>query len=338
MTRYSITPSCFEVVSPGLPDRNDCSIEGWSPVGAPHAGTVTTLDDSRLRAWLRAPVEPFAEQFADDGPFGGLTQWVRGGAPALDLHLWSDVAAGVHRARVVSGTVGLIDVAWSQHRFQIAARRPFTRAAVGWLDSAWHPLAAAPARVLRAVAFGERARESALSRAGFGIAALTGLPIVTQEYAPLLTARLESAPKVAEVRAALRPAPVPGGEPFFSAAPDAVAWAPDGVLEFVRVFSARAPELRFAAAQAVVDLGLFNGLDAQDRAAQIEHFARISTVRRNLGLRAAAAGLDDGGARARILIDAGSSDRLRLQFDAVRERLIERGLLDQIQIVTQSVA
>src|SRR5688572_20932253 len=105
-----------------------------------------TPADARVRAWLRAPVEPFVEQFSDDGAFGGLTQWVRAASPALDLHLWSDASAAMHRARVVAGTVGLIDLVWSAHRFQIAARRPFTRIAGGLLDDGWYPTRAAPER------------------------------------------------------------------------------------------------------------------------------------------------------------------------------------------------
>ncbi len=282
---------------------------------------------ARLRAWLRAPVEPFVAQFGDDGPFGGLTQWVRAASPALDLHLWSDAPAGNHRARIVTGTVGLIDVVWSPHRFQIAARRPFTRVAASWLDNSWYPTRAAPERVQRAVAFGERARELAASRAGFGVTALARLPLVTQEYTPLIEGPLEATPEVARIREALLPSPIVGGDPFFSAAPDAVALGADGVVEFVRVYSERAPELRFAAAQALADLSLLAGLDPDSRRLLLRHFDRIVETRRWLGLPTATAGAVDEPGRARILAADHLSPRLEEQFHTVRARLIDRGLL-----------
>ncbi|WP_395640120.1 hypothetical protein [Pseudolysinimonas sp.] len=286
-----------------------------------------TAADRHVRAWLRAPADGFVSQFGDDGPFGGLTQWVRAAGPALDLHLWSDASAAMHRARVVTGTVGLIDLAWSPHRFRIAARRPFTRVAGGWLDDAWHPTRAAAERVRRAVAFGEVARGLAASRAAFGIAALTGLGIVTQEYAPVLAAPLEATPEVAEIRHALMPPPIPGGEPFFASAPDAVAVGADGVIEFVRVYSARAPELRFAAAQAVADLDLFAALDPASRRDQLGHFDRVVAARARLGLPTTRRAAVDVPARARILASADLSPRLEEQFRSVQTRLVERGLL-----------
>ena len=289
-----------------------------------------------MRPWLRAPVEVFVAQFADDAPFAGLTRWVRETAPDLDLHLSSDVAAGVHRARIVSGTVGLIDVSWSPHRFQITPRRPFTRSASGLLDDAWYPVSAAPARVARAVAFGEIAREQAARRARFGVRALGSRAVVTQDYAPVLTTPLESTPEVAAVREALLPAPVPGGSPFFSTAPDAVALADDGVVEFVRVYADRAPELRFAAAQALVDLGLHAGLGPAERAEQRRHFGRLAATRQELGLRRSPPARD-AAVRARILVESGMSPRLQEQFRAVRDRLIERGLLADGDIVTDLV-
>lgn len=286
-----------------------------------------TTADARVRPWVRAPVDPFAEQFADDGAFGGLTQWVRAASPALDLHLWSDPSAAMHRARVVAGTVGLIDLAWSPHRFQIAARRPFTRIPGGWLDDAWYPTRAAPERVRRAVAFGELARDLAASRAEFGIAALARLGVVTQEYAPLLAGPLEATPEVAGIRRALDPSPISGGEPFFATAPDAVALGADGIVEFVRVYSARAPELRFAAAQAVADLGLFAALEPESRRQQLVHFDRVVAIRARLGLPTSSGSAVGGPARARILASADLSPRLREQFRAVRARLVDHGLL-----------
>lgn len=291
-----------------------------------------TTADVRVRPWVRAPVDPFVEQFADDGAFGGLTQWVRAASPALDLHLWSDPPAAMHRARVVAGTVGLIDLAWSPHRFQIAPRRPFTRIPGGWLDDAWYPTRAAPERVRRAVAFGEVARDLAASRAEFGIAALSGLGVVTQEYAPLLAGPLESTPEVAGIRRALDPSPIRGGEPFFATAPDVVALGADGAVEFVRIYSARAPELRFAAAQAVADLGLFAALDPESRRRQLLHFDRVVAIRARLGLPTAsesAGGPSVGGgaARARVLAAADLSPRLQEQFRSVRARLVDHGLL-----------
>lgn len=299
---------------------------------------MSTVEGIRTRSWRRAPVDAFVEQFADAGPFGGLTQWVRAGQPSLDLHIWSDVPAGVHRARVYSGTVGLIDVVWSPHRFQITARRPFTRHAAGWLDSAWYPTRSAPARVLRAVAFGETVRALAADRARFGVAALDGLGLVTQEYAPLLAGALESTVVVGRVREALLPAPIPGGAPFFSTAPDAVVLGADGAVEFVRVYSERAPELRFAAAQALVDLGLHGDLGDSDRAEQCAHFARVGRVRRFLGLRAPAVEPARRPARALVVRAASPSPRLLDQFAAVRDRLADRGLLDAAALRERLVA
>jgi hypothetical protein len=284
--------------------------------------------DARVRVWARAPADGFVEQFADDGPFGGLTQWVRAASPALDLHLWSDPSAAMHRARVVAGTVGLIDLVWSPHRFQIAARRPFTRIPGGWLDDAWYPTKAAGERVRRAVAFGEVARDLAASRAEFGIAALSRLDVVTQEYSPLLAGPLEATPEVAGIRRALDPSPISGGEPFFAAAPDAVALGADGVVEFVRVYSARAPELRFAAAQAVADLGLFAALDPAERRRQLRHFDLVVAARTRLGLPTSSGSAVGGPARARILASADLSPRLHEQYRSVRARLVEHGLLD----------
>lgn len=288
-----------------------------------------TATSPRVRAWSRAPVEEFVAQFRDDGVFGGLTQWVRATSPALDLHLWSDPAAATHRARVVTGTVGLIDLVWSPHRFQIAPRRPFTRIAAGRLDGSWYPTRAAAERVRRAVAFGDEARGLAASRAEFGISALAGRRIVTQEYAPLLTGPLEGAPEVADIRRALLPPPIPGGEPFFAAAPDAVVVAGDGVVEFVRVYSARAPELRFAAAQAVADLRLAAALAPDARRQQLLHFDRVARARAGLGLAAPEGVAADAPARARIVASADSSPRLVEQFRAVRDRLLEHALLDE---------
>lgn len=299
-------------------------------------------DDARVRAWLRAPADPFVEQFADDGAFGGLTQWVRAASPALDLHLWSDRSAAMHRARVVAGTVGLIDLIWSPHRFRIAARRPFTRSASGWLDDAWHPERAAPERIRRAVGFGEIARELAASRAEFGIAALSRLDVITQEYTPLLAAPLETTPLIADIRQALIPSPIAGGEPFFAAAPDAVSIGVDGVVEFVRVYSARAPELRFAAAQAVADVGLYAALDPISRQQQVQHFTRLASARRRLGLPTTPRAAVDAPARARILASADLSPRLRDQFRSVRARLVDHGLLPedtlQVEVVDGSAA
>lgn len=286
-----------------------------------------TTTDARVRPWLRAPVEAFVEQFADDGAFGGLTQWVRAASPALDIHLWSDASAAMHRARVVAGTVGLIDLVWSPHRFQIAARRPFTRIPGGWLDDAWYPTRAAPERVRRAVAFGEVARDLAAARADFGIAALSRLALITQEYAPVLAGPLESTPEVADIRRALDPSPIPGGEPFFAAAPDAVALGADGVVEFVRVYSARAPELRFAAAQAVADLGLFGALDPASRRQQLRHFDLLVGARARLGLPTSSRPAADGPSRARVVASADLSPRLQEQFRSVRARLVDLGLL-----------
>lgn len=293
---------------------------------AAHAGGMSS-PDARVRPWLRAPVDPFVEQFADDGAFGGLTQWVRAASPALDLHLWSDGSAAMHRARVVAGTVGLIDLAWSPRRFQIAARRPFTRIPGGWLDDAWYPTRAAPERVRRAVAFGELARDLAASRTEFGIGALSRLAIVTQEYAPQLAGPLEATPEVTAIRAALDPSPISGGEPFFAAAPDAVALGADGIVEFVRVYSARAPELRFAAAQAVADSSLFGALDPASRRQQLRQFDQLTASRTRLGLPTSSRVVVDGPARARILASADLSPRLHEQFRAVRARLVDRGLL-----------
>jgi len=283
--------------------------------------------DPRVRPWTRAPVDEFVAQFADQGPFGGLTQWVRAAGRGLDLHLWSDPSAATHRARVVTGTVGLIDIVWSPNRFQIAARRPFTRIAAGRLDDAWYPTRSAPERVRSAVAFGEAARELAASRAAFGIAALAGLDVVTQEYTPQIAGPLEGMPQIGDIRSALLPSPIPGGDPFFAAAPDAVALGADGVVELVRVYSSRAPELRFAAAQAVADLGLVAALEPGLRRQQALHLDRTVAARAALGLPGPSRRALDAPARARILASPDSSPRLADQFRAVRDRLVERGLL-----------
>jgi len=262
---------------------------------------------------------------------------VRAGGPALDLHLWSDPSAATHRARIVTGTIGLIDLVWSPHRFQIAPRRPFTRIAAGRLDDAWYPTRAAPERVRSAVAFGEAARELAASRAAFGVAALAGLAIVTQEYSPQLAGPLEAFPEVTGIRHALLPSPIRGGEPFFAAAPDAVSLGADGVIELVRVYSARAPELRFAAAQAVADLALVAALEPAAQRQQAVHFDRIAAARAALGLPAPARPAADAPARARILAAPDSSPRLAEQFRAVRDRLVERALLAEGAVRIETV-
>ncbi len=271
-------------------------------------------------------------------PSAGLTQWVRATAPDLDLHLWSDVQAGVHRARIVSGTVGLIDILWAPHRFQISAHRPFTRTATGWLDAAWYPTHAAAARVRRAVSFGEMVRAQVAPRARFGITALADAAMLTQDYTPLLAGPLDDARVAEAVRDALLPPPIPGGAPFFSVSPDAVLADAQGELVLARVYGERAPELRFAAAQAVVDLGLYAELKHDERAEQIRHLERIADVRRELGLRTAAAPLRHAGpARALVLVEHGASPRLREQFEAVQSRLVERGLLEAATLTLRSV-
>jgi hypothetical protein len=277
------------------------------------------------RVWQRAPAELFVDQFAEDGPLGGLTRWVRENSPRADLHLWSDEQAAMHRARIFSGTVGLLDVAWAPQRFQITARRPLTQLASAWLDSTWYPIAVAPSRVERAIAFAELARDQVERRARFGVHALTGLGMLTQEYAPLLAGHLEDTEEVPAVREALLPPPIAGGSPFFSAAPDAVVADSDGRIELVRIYSSRAPELRFAAAQAQVDLALFS--------AEQRTLDGVAAARRRLGLPTIEVPLADAPTRARIILEAGASERLREQYEAVRRRLIERGRLAEGALV-----
>lgn len=275
---------------------------------------------------MRAPAAEFVAQFTDDGPLSGLTRWVR--SARADLHLWSDEQAAMHHARIVTGTIGLLDVSWDPQRFQFTARRPFTQLAADFLDSSWYPIAAAPARVEQAIAFATAARDQAERRARFGAESLGALHMLTQEYAPQLSGHLEETAEVRAVREALLPPPVAGGAPFFSAAPDAVIADSEGRIELVRIYTSRAPELRFAAAQAQVDLALFS-----DEARP--HLDRIATVRRMLGLPTTERPLADLPARGRIILEAGASERLREQYEAVRQRLIERGVLTEESLVLQ---
>lgn len=267
--------------------------------------------------WARVPSDDFVAAFSTGGPLNPLTAWVLEQGPRADLHLWSDPKAQMHRARIVSGTVGLVDIDWSPVRFQISARRPLNKLATSTLDSAWHPNSAAAVPVTRALGFLTRALDETAARARFSVAALADSAMITQEYAPLLTGPLTETTPVVAVQDALLPAPVAGGAPFFSSAPDAVT-VDDGRLQLVRVYGARAPELRFAAAQAHVDVELF----------ALEGAEQIAAARRHLGLRAALVPIRDAPVRALVVVEGGASDRLIEQYEAVRSRLVERGVLD----------
>ncbi|RWR17275.1 hypothetical protein D8Y23_11935 [Microbacterium enclense] len=274
---------------------------------------MTALADTRI--WARAPADDFVTAFSESGPLHPLTAWVLAQGPRADLHLWSDRKAQMHRARIVSGTVGLANIDWSPVRFQISARRPLNRLADGTLDSSWHPHTSSSVPVGRAVDFLIRALDEVAERARFSVVALAGRPMVTQEYAPLLAGSLTETPPVLAVHEALLPAPIPGGAPFFSSAPDAVI-ADDGTLELVRVYGARAPELRYAAAQAHVDVELF----------AMDGVERIVAARRHLGLRSAPPPTRASPQRAHVIVESGASERLIAQYEAVRSRLVERGV------------
>ena len=209
------------------------------------------------KPWLRAPAEEFVAAFTESGSLAPLTEWVRSVSPRADLHLWSDNQAQMHRARIVSGTIGILDIDWSPVRFQVSARRPFTSLAAETLDSSWHPNSASAGPVARAVTFASLALVEVSSRTRFAVDALGRFGMLTQDYAPLVSGPLTDAPAVVTTQEALLPAPIPGGAPFFSAAPDAIVADEHGRLELVRTYTSRAPELRFAAAQAHVDLELF---------------------------------------------------------------------------------
>lgn len=329
---------CFgRVASP-----RGCGAAGFAhPRGVIHAGGVIDSAPSapaEVRAWLRAPLGAFAAEFASSGAFGQLTFVVRASSGRLDLHLWSDQLAGVHRARVRSGTVRLLDLTWEPQRFRLAAARPFIRDAGAWLHDRWHPATSAPALMPQVAAFVESARERVAERARFSADAVTRHAVVTQEYAPRLRSRLDDAAIVGTVRDALVPAPVAGGEPFFSAAPDAVVLAPDGRLGLLRTYSARAPELRLAAAQAVIDLALLTSTPPNEAIAQLHHFDQVCEVRRALGLRAPERGADASRApHAIVAVAENASARSLDQFEAVRSRLVERGLLDPTQLALESV-
>lgn len=294
--------------------------KGWRPeeswrAGVAHAGSVTVIEGTKV--WARVPSDDFVAAFSARGPFDAITAWVLNHGARADLHLWSDPKAQMHRARVVSGSLGLVDIDWSPVRFQISARRPLNKLAAATLDSAWHPISASKRPVSAALDFLARALDETATRARFSIDALAYRSMITQEYAPLLDRPLAEASPVLAVQEALDPAPVPGGAPFFSAAPDAVA-ADDGQIELVRVYGARAPELRFAAAQAHVDLQLF----------AMEGAERIAAARRRLGLRTAHTPVRDAPARAHVIVERGASERLIAQYEAVRARLVERDVLD----------
>jgi len=276
------------------------------------------------KPWLRAPADEFVAAFMEGGSLAPLTEWVRSESPRADLHLWSDDQAQMHRARIVSGTIGVLDIDWSPVRFQVSARRPFTKLAAVTLDSFWHPNSAAAGPVARAVTFASRALTDVSSRTRFAVDALARFGMLTQDYAPLVSGPLTDATAVVTTQEALLPAPIPGGAPFFSAAPDAIVADEHGRLELVRTYTSRAPELRFAAAQAHVDLKLF-GRPGDE---QVRNLERIAASRRLLGLPAIGRPLSDAPVRAHVLVEAGASDRLVEQYEAVRTRLVERGVLD----------
>lgn len=230
----------------------------------------------------------------------------------------------MHRARIVSGTVGILDIDWSPVRFQVTARRPFTKLAVGLLDSAWHPNGASAKPVASAVTFATLALAAAAPRSRFAIDALAPFDMITQDYTPLVSGHLTDLPPVVATQAALVPSPIAGGAPFFSAVPDAIV-ADGGRLELVRTYTSRAPELRFAAAQAHVDLELFAGPSDE----QLMTFEAIAASRRVLGLPTTRSSVADVPARAHVFVEAGASARLIEQYETVRSTLVERALLDQ---------
>ena len=280
------------------------------------------------KPWLRAPAEEFVAAFAGGGSLAPLADWVRSVSPRADLHLWSDNQAQMHRARIVSGTIGILDIDWSPVRFQVSARRPFTKLAAVTLDSFWHPNSASAGPVGRAVTFASRALSDVSSRTRFAVDALARFGMLTQDYAPLVSGPLTDATAVVTTQEALLPAPIPGGAPFFSAAPDAIVADQHGRLELVRVYTSRAPELRFAAAQAHVDLELF-GRPGDE---QVRNLERIAASRRALGLPTTSALLSGAPVGAHVLVEARASDRLIEQYEAVRTRLLERGHLDPARL------
>ncbi|MFT4211528.1 MAG: hypothetical protein QM626_06600 [Microbacterium sp.] len=280
------------------------------------------------RSWRRAPVEELTAAFAPRGEFGRLTTAAR--LLGADVHLWSDLRAEVHRARIWLADRRLLDIAWEPSRAALHPHRDLRTAQPLLPWDRWLPTSACAEQIAEVVQALRSARRTLDERRGAPpLLAAAGVQLLTQEYAPFfIDARVRRATLrelAGDVVSALDPAPVPGSGLILSYTPDALAVASDGTLAVMRRYRPRAPEVRFAAAQAVLDIRLLRDIVERGGQAQRHDLDVVRHARMRLGFGSLPA-LRFGDIRTVVGLDAGTSPRLRQQAEAVAEALRSNGI------------
>jgi hypothetical protein len=177
---------------------------------------------------------------------------------------------------------------------------------------------------------------------GAGAFAVRGRAVIQQDFGAVFGTAEERRRLMqevsADIRAALTPNPVPGPLHPFTAVSDALFLDADGVLVVSEIEGRRAPEVRFAAAQAIVYLKLLRRFLEADAAA-LDLLRTVVASRRALGLGVPL--LDrvtaTGQTAALVSVQEGVSPKLLAQFESVRRTLEESGIEEASQLRVEVV-
>ncbi|MEY2847903.1 MAG: hypothetical protein RI885_568 [Actinomycetota bacterium] len=282
---------------------------------------------------IRPPGPLLVAAFSPFGVLGALTRYVRGVRYPVDLHLWSDVDANLHRARLHCGLARVLDVHFDRRRWRFggdpARRDDFDPAWTRWMSDA--ELRERLPALLRYLDLVLPAAADGRGAVGAGAFAVRGRAVIQQEFSAIFNSAEERRRVMDEIGAdlvaALTPNPVPGPVHAFTAVSDALFLDASGALVVAEIEGRRAPEVRFAAAQAIVYLRLLRRWLGSEPSA-LSLVAATITARRSLGLgsplldRVALSGLT----AAVVSIQDGASPRLLAQFSAVRQALERSGV------------
>ncbi|MDX2377664.1 hypothetical protein M4I32_12715 [Microbacterium sp. LRZ72] len=290
-------------------------------------------DLARSYSWDRRPASALVELAAPGGDLAPLGALSRSSEHPIIIDFWADHDAHVNRLIGFVGLRRVFEITWQPHRLRVDPGRillgsPSLIPWAAWLpltDAAWvgETLAALLTEIAPTLSTG-----SAVAVAGLRLS--PDLTFLAGRFLGAfrgITRREVVADLSSDIIAAVERAEIPGYVPAMKPAADALYLGADGGLVVAEIESARAAEVTYAPAQALVCLRLLRLWTEGDEDAR-SVLEGVVAARRRAGLLEGPASSPDPAlpSTALVAIEAGLSDRLRGRLQAVWHALIEAGI------------